>query len=196
MSNDDRPTEIADLGALKALAHPRRQQILQELSLHGPATSAMLARNLDLNTGATSYHLRELERYGFVEESGRQRTGRERWWQAAPRDLRIPPRSEQSPQMRPVIDELSRIAYAADVQMFERLQRESDELGEWMDAFPYSRGTIQVTVAELRSFFEEYIELVNRYKRPDDRAPGVRTVQTRLLAFPADLQDDDADAAE
>lgn len=192
--NEDRPTEIADLDALKALAHPRRQQILQELSLHGPATSAMLARRLELNTGATSYHLRELERFGFVAESERERSGRERWWRAAPRDLRIPPRSEQSEQMRPVVDELSRIAYAADVAMFEQLQRDSDELGEWMDAFPYSRGTIQVTVGELHSFFDEYIELLNRYKRSDDRVPGVRTVQTRLLAFPADPADNDNDS--
>ncbi|MDJ0464737.1 ABC transporter permease [Streptomyces sp. H27-C3] len=45
-------TEIAELAALKALAQPRRQQILRHLSLHGPATSAILARALGLNTGA------------------------------------------------------------------------------------------------------------------------------------------------
>ncbi|TDC62374.1 winged helix-turn-helix domain-containing protein, partial [Streptomyces hainanensis] len=53
---------------LKALAHPRRLQILERLGMYGPATSAMVARGLGLNTGATSYHLRELARHGFVEE--------------------------------------------------------------------------------------------------------------------------------
>lgn len=64
------PVELSDLAALKALAQPRRQRMLQHLTLHGPATSATLARALGLNTGSTSYHLRELARYGFVEETG------------------------------------------------------------------------------------------------------------------------------
>lgn len=99
------------------------------------------------------------------------------------------------------MDELNRHAYAADLALFERLQRDSGEsggeLGEWADAFPYSRGSIQLTLPELRAFFEEFIALMNRYKRPDaDIPPGARTVHTRLLAFPALLQppaNDDAD---
>ena len=52
--------------------------------------------------------------------------------------------------------------------------------------FPYSRGTIRLTQAELREFFEEYIALLNRYKRPEaETPPGARTFLTRLLAFPA-----------
>ncbi|MGV9878168.1 ArsR/SmtB family transcription factor [Streptomyces sp. NPDC003006] len=175
---------------LKALAQPRRQQMLQHLTVHGPATSATLARALGLNTGATSYHLRELARYGFVEEtpgSGHGRGhGRERWWRAVPGDRRFPPRSRQSPGTRLVMDELNHLSYAADLDLFEQSQREtSAELGEWADAFPYSRGTIRLTLAELREFFEEYIALLNRYKRPDTDTPvGARTVLTRFLAFP------------
>ncbi|MFF2509134.1 ArsR/SmtB family transcription factor [Streptomyces sp. NPDC058067] len=203
--------ELTDLGALKALAQPRRQQILQHLTLHGPATSATLARALGLNTGATSYHLRELARYGFVEEPPAPPTPphkppltppltpprpprRERWWRVVPGDRRFPPRSRQSAETRLVMGELSRLSYAADLELFERLQRESADGdrdtdandGEWADAFPYSRGTIRLTLPELRAFFEEYIALLNRYKRPDSEAPnGARTVLTRLLAFPA-----------
>src|SRR5215207_258866 len=62
------PEEVSDVGALKALAHTRRQAILQQLYRKGPATSTGLARDLGWNTGATSYHLREIARYGFVEE--------------------------------------------------------------------------------------------------------------------------------
>src|SRR3954470_17195944 len=77
------PTELSDLATLKALAQPRRQRMLQHLTVHGPATSATLARALGLNTGATSYHLRELARHGFVEEVAEPAEasghGRERW---------------------------------------------------------------------------------------------------------------------
>ncbi|WP_405599045.1 MULTISPECIES: hypothetical protein [unclassified Streptomyces] len=186
--------ELSDLSALKALAQPRRQQILQHLTLHGPATSAMLARDLGLNTGATSYHLRELARYGFAEESstqGRSVGGRERWWRAVPGDRRFPPRSRQNPETRLVMDELNHLSYAADLELFEQLQRQGQDRGEWADAFPYSRGTIRLTLPELRTFFEEFIALLNRYTRPDSETPdGARTVLTRLLAFPAPTRAD------
>src|SRR4029450_9032476 len=56
------PEEVSDVGALKALAHTRRQAILQQLYRKGPAPSTGLARDLGWNTGATSYHLRERAR--------------------------------------------------------------------------------------------------------------------------------------
>ncbi|WJV45770.1 helix-turn-helix domain-containing protein [Streptomyces flavofungini] len=190
------PQELDDLRVLKALAQPRRQQILQHLTVHGPATSATLARALGLNTGATSYHLRELERYGFVEETPGPGHGRERWWRLVPGDRRFPPRSRQSAETRLAMDELNHHAYAADLELFAQLQRETDlaDAGEWADAFPYSRGTMRLTVTELREFFEEYIALLNRYKRPDaDTPPGARTVLTRFLAFPTPMADEAAD---
>ncbi|MER7728275.1 helix-turn-helix domain-containing protein [Streptomyces sp. NPDC096323] len=191
----DKPggTEITELAALKALAQPRRQQILQHLTLHGPATSAILARALGLNTGATSYHLRELARYGFVADTVPQGPGgrRARWWRAVPGDRRFPPPSRRTPGMRAVMDELNRHAYAADLALFERLQRESGTAGDggeadaWADAHAYSRGSLRLTLPELQEFFEDYIALMNRYKRPAaETPPGARTVHTRLLAFP------------
>ncbi|MFJ2402270.1 ArsR/SmtB family transcription factor [Streptomyces xanthochromogenes] len=188
MAQTPRATEVVELAALKALAQPRRQQILQELALGGPATAAILARSLHLNTGATSYHLRELARYGFVEDTEGQRPRRERWWRAVPADRRFPPRSRQTPEMRLVMDELNHHAYAADVELFERLQRASTT-----DDFVYSRSEITLTEAELGAFFEEYIGLLNRYKRsPDQIPPDARTVHTRLMAFPAPPNPEDA----
>ncbi|GAA4237958.1 helix-turn-helix domain-containing protein [Actinomadura meridiana] len=191
------PLEITDLDALKALAHPRRQRILQHLGLHGPATSATLARALGLNTGATSYHLRELAKFGFVEESAGRGHGRERWWQAPMRDLRIPPRTRQSEEMRAVLDEMVRLEIADDLAELLRFQERRDDLGAWSDALPHSRGSIRVTLDELREFFEEYIRLLNRYKRPDDETPpGARTMLTRFFAFPAMTEDDEQEGVD
>ena len=191
------PVELSDLATLKALAQPRRQRMLQHLTVHGPATSATLARALGLNTGATSYHLRELGRHGFVEEVAElaeaSTHGRERWWRAVPGDRRFPPRSRQSPEMRLVMDELNHHAYAGDLELFEQAQLRRDTGDDpWADAFPYSRGTVRLTLPELREFFEEYIALLNRYKRPEsDTPPGARTVLTRFLAFPAPEKESD-----
>ncbi|WP_406279320.1 ArsR/SmtB family transcription factor [Embleya sp. NBC_00896] len=191
--------DVSTFEALKALAHPRRQRILRQLAAGGPATSASLARALGLNTGATSYHLRELARHGFVEDSTvPDAHGRERWWRVVRQDLRFPPRSQQSEEVRPVVDEMNRLAFAADLEAYTRSQAQSGTEDDTGMDMPYSRGSIHVTPTELARFFEEYIALVNRYKRDGALPAGAREVQTRFIAFPtphaegADTAPDDA----
>ena len=55
--------------ALKAMAHPLRLQILRVLTLRKKVSVTSLAEELGETTGATSYHLRQLARHGFVEET-------------------------------------------------------------------------------------------------------------------------------
>lgn len=186
------PRVLTDLEALRALANPRRMRIRQHLELHGPATSAILARALDLNTGATSYNLRELARYGFVEDIPERARGRERWWRAVEVDLRFLPLTRQSPEMRAVFEEMNRLAVAADLELFARSQLQRDNTDEWADTLRYSRGSIQITAADFDAFFEDYIELLTRYARPprNSTAP-THTILTRFLTFPAPQPDDD-----
>ena len=72
-----------DPSALKALAHPVRLRILSLLRLDGPATASGLAARLGLNSGATSYHLRQLALHGFIVEDAGRGNARDRWWRAA-----------------------------------------------------------------------------------------------------------------
>jgi DNA-binding transcriptional ArsR family regulator len=64
--------------AIRALANPRRSRLLTALRLDGPATATTLAKRLETNSGATSYHLRKLASVGLLEETGEGRR-RERW---------------------------------------------------------------------------------------------------------------------
>lgn len=66
--------------ALKAFAHPLRMAMYAELSRLGSATASQLGRSLGESSGQTSYHLRQLERHGFVEDDPAHSGGRERWW--------------------------------------------------------------------------------------------------------------------
>src|SRR6187401_1254603 len=68
---------------LRALAHPLRQRLLGTLRLDGPATATELAVRLGTNSGATSYHLRQLADVGLVEDDPERSTGRDRAWRAA-----------------------------------------------------------------------------------------------------------------
>jgi DNA-binding transcriptional ArsR family regulator len=180
-----RAKKLADLDAMRALAHPRRLRIHHFLEANGPATSAMLARELGLNTGATSYHLRELAEHGFVEEVPEQAHGRERWWRAVAMDLRFAPLSQQSDEMRAVLDEMNRLTLAADLELFARFQLERDEMGPWVDTLRFSRGSINVTAARFDAFFEDYIALLNRYAEPaKTNNAETRSVAVRLITFP------------
>ena len=72
-----------DPTALKALAHPVRLRMLGLLRIDGPATASGLAARLGLNSGATSYHLRQLALHGFIVEDAERGNARDRWWRAA-----------------------------------------------------------------------------------------------------------------
>jgi len=74
---------VPGVTALKALAHPDRLRILGSLRVTGPSTASALARQFGLNSGATSYHLRQLATHGFIEEATDLGNARERWWRAA-----------------------------------------------------------------------------------------------------------------
>ncbi|HSO04905.1 MAG TPA: helix-turn-helix domain-containing protein, partial [Candidatus Limnocylindrales bacterium] len=63
---------VTDVEALRVLSHPLRARILGALRLEGEATASQLGRRLDESSGATSYHLRQLARFGLVEESEHQ----------------------------------------------------------------------------------------------------------------------------
>ncbi len=73
---------VPDVTALKALAHPVRLRMLGMLRIDGPATATQLAARLGLNSGATSYHLRQLAQYGFIEDAPAT-SRRDRWWKAS-----------------------------------------------------------------------------------------------------------------
>lgn len=72
-----------DVAALKALAHPDRLRLLGRLRLEGPSTATALGRRLGLNSGAASYHLRQLAMHGFIEPAAELGNRRDRWWRAA-----------------------------------------------------------------------------------------------------------------
>ena len=72
---------VHDPRILRAIAHPARNRILTELPASGPLRAADIARVLDMPANQASFHLRQLAKYGLVEEApeaGRDR--RDRVW--------------------------------------------------------------------------------------------------------------------
>lgn len=79
------PTGALGPHSLRGLAHPLRVRILAALREHGDSTATRLADRLGESSGATSYHLRQLAAYGFVEDVPGRGAGRERWWRTMAR---------------------------------------------------------------------------------------------------------------
>jgi predicted ArsR family transcriptional regulator len=68
---------------LRAIAHPVRNRILSELDARGSLRAADVARELGIPANQASFHLRQLAKYGLVEQdvdAGRDR--RDRVWKA------------------------------------------------------------------------------------------------------------------
>ena len=107
----------ADVAAVRALAHPLRLELLDLLRFEGPSTATLLAGRVGESSGATSYHLRQLARYGYIEEE--RRSGRERWWRHRDRQVTIP-RSEVPVFHTLLAELLSREAHALERFLTER----------------------------------------------------------------------------
>lgn len=173
-----------DKSALRVLAHPLRTRLLSLLRSGGPATATALAKELDTNTGATSYHLRKLAAVGLVGE-GPPGSGRERWWQAAhelhswsPSDFAGDPDSEAAREW--LEGEYFR-------QFSERAQAWAAEEGRWpwawRDAAGASDYLLDLTAEQLEAMQREIYTVVERY-RAAAPGPEARRVLFYLHAFP------------
>lgn len=72
--------DVRDPATLRALAHPIRMRLLDELLQYGAATATELAERIGDTQANCSWHLRQLHRYGFIEEADGGK-GRQRPWQ-------------------------------------------------------------------------------------------------------------------
>ena len=174
--------------SLKALAHPLRIGVLGILRADGAATSSELARNLGTNSGATSYHLRQLERHGFVVEVPDMGTTRQRFWRAA-HDYSILERSRMKEDADAValIDEVMRLgSRLREAEVVEWIGSQDHWGTEWTDASASDDYLLQLSRDELAELVDGIRSLIvgmatrERSDVPADAEP----VRVHLLAFP------------
>ncbi len=183
---------VLDVAALKALAHPLRTRILDQLSVYGPLTATGLAERLGESSGATSYHLRQLEKHRFVREVVGRGTARERWWERVPGGLALEygelPRDASTRAASRIVErEWER---ARSVLLAEFLERGDDVLAEsWRDASTLSTSNLRLTAPQLAEVVREVEGVIDRIAarfrdQKDHPVPGSRPVQLHFNAFP------------
>jgi len=178
-----------DASALKGLAHPLRVDILDSLVMGGPATASRLAARLGESSGATSYHLRQLARHGFVEEDPDRGTGRERWWRVVPGGVTLAPTDMEGDRAAEEAATLvaRQLADQRARHIDDLLRASADMDREWLEGTMLMSARADLTPAELKELSEEIHDFVSeRLERYRDRGPveGSRVVATHVNLFP------------
>lgn len=173
---------------IRVLAHPLRIRLLGALRTDGPATATTLARTLDTNTGATSYHLRQLAEVGLVVEDPDRGTARQRFWRAA-HDVSSwePTDYDDDPDARASVAWIQAEQVRLYTEHAERWLAEQETYApQWRDAVGMSDSFLTIGPQRLRALSEEISQLVGRY-RAETPADEVDAKQVHLIyaALPA-----------
>ncbi|MFC4588174.1 winged helix-turn-helix domain-containing protein [Sphaerisporangium corydalis] len=178
---------VKDPQALKAVAHPLRVRLLGALRVDGPATATELAARFGESSGSTSYHLRQLARYGFVEEVPERRDARERRWRPVHKytswsELEL----SGSPEGREAAGFLRDRQIEVLVQDRERFERERESWGPaWSDAAGMSDDAARLTPASVSLLYERFRAMIRELEAADAGGADVERVSLHLAAFPA-----------
>lgn len=185
MSDDLRHVNL-DSRQIRVLAHPLRSRLLGRLRLGGPATATRLAEALGTNTGATSYHLRQLADVGLVAEDAGAGHGRERWWRAA-HDVSSWERDNFAgdPDAQAASDWLtSNFAH----QLAERIEDWNSGIGgepeAWRSAAVFSDFILRLGPDQLTAMLGELESVLDRWRGEE---PGPDARQVLLYLYPVPL---------
>jgi DNA-binding transcriptional ArsR family regulator len=183
----DRTYHLDDPQALRALAHPLRGKLLASLRLDGPATASMLARRYEESSGATSYHLRMLARYGFVEDDPGHAGARERWWRAAHEMTVWSPASfldRESGEGEAARQFMRRVVADYSGWLARWIDELEDWEPDWQEASELSDVALRLTPAQLASLRDELLATIFRYRDAGPDGPDAERVMVLLHAFP------------
>ncbi|MEV4900171.1 helix-turn-helix domain-containing protein [Citricoccus sp. NPDC055426] len=180
-----------DAQTMKAFAHPLRMAMYSRLMDVGSATATSLARHLDESTGQTSYHLRQLEKHGLVEEDSGRGSGRERWWKPLGYRLHVEELGQDAANLRVMHSVLHEGLRLRMENISSYLDAAPTEPREWVEASVDTTTTMTMTLEQERALGEELLEVIERHKQalgPSGSAPAEgaesRRIRLYLSLFP------------
>jgi DNA-binding transcriptional ArsR family regulator len=186
MAKGQDEVRITDPSALRALAHPARLTVVDELYQGNERTASELAELTGLTPSAMSYHLRALERWGVVERAEARGDRRERPWRGRSRSFLLEPGGSKS------------AAAATDVILGGYLQHLRDEFRRWSLAEAGEdevwrkiaggrRSYLWLSREEAAAFAAELGDVLERYTSGRDAAShpeGARRIECLLAIVP------------
>ena len=182
-----RSLELTDARALRALAHPTRLALVGLLRREGALTATQAAAHVGESPSSCSFHLRQLAKYGLVEEAPGGR-GRERPWRATA-FFTSWPNVTRDPELAAASHLLSAVVVE---RLFEHvlrwLEAKPDDAPEWQKAADFGDTMLYLTPDELAELGREVRALLNRHAGrnadPALRPEGSRAVLAMFFGFP------------
>jgi DNA-binding transcriptional ArsR family regulator len=188
------PLEL-DLSALKALSHPLRVRMYDQLADRGGATASQLAAALGESSGTTSYHLRVLAKHGLIEEDADRGDRRDRWWRVRPGGYQLDARRfRDDPAAGPVLEAAAGQLWQQAARQLETWYRTAASWDEaWIGASASTTVRFDATPEELAALRDEVLAVLERHRdRLQERPPPVDAtrVVAQFHAFPLPPADD------
>jgi DNA-binding transcriptional ArsR family regulator len=176
MTGDEKIVHL-DGRVLRALAHPMRNRIVGLLRIHGPQTATTLAGRLGVNTGATSYHLRQL-----AESRG---NARDRWWKASHQGTEFDAAALLQTEPELTLGFLHGIGQTYAENMFRAIDGWQTLDPEWREATLLSDWAFHLTPEQLTALTSEVMAVFDKYKTDlTQPAPeGTQKVTVQIQAF-------------
>lgn len=182
---------LDDPVAIRALAHPLRHDLMSIIGRLGKATTADAARELGISHGLASHHLRQLAKYGFVEQvAGKDH--RERPWRLVATSYTWS-RARETAEGSAAVDVVEQLAAERAVEaLLDWQQRRADWPAGWQDRAGLGDSTVWLTETEFAEITGAMDALLLRYvnERPLDdlasRPEGSVPVTFTLFAVPGE----------
>lgn len=182
--------ELTDPRTMRALTHPVRLALLNALALEGPLTATRAGELIGEPPNSCSFHLRQLAKYGFVEEAG-SGPGRNRPWRLSSLGMHFGDLGDD-PEAKLAARGLSRMLREL---YFTRLQEfydsRTDYPQEWQAVTGGREFLLHVSPGELQAVNAEITAIIDRYRdrltdpalRPRDALP----IEMLLFSYPMRL---------
>ena len=187
MSSADPPRCVhLDSAQLRVLAHPLRSRLLSALRAFGPATATELAQRLQTNSGATSYHLRQLADVGLIEEQPEQAGGRRRCWRPAHDFTSYRESAFEDDADRAAVDWL----LGHHIRLVQRwtedwLESRREWSTQWRDAADQSDYEFALTPEGLTALNRDLHAVIKQHRaQAEPAAPGAQKCAIVLQTFP------------
>jgi len=184
---DQGVARITDARSLRALAHPVRMALVEELVLGGAATATQLGERISESPTTCSFHLRQLAKYGLVEEAGGGK-GRARPWRLTSIGFSIG--GHDDPESEIAADALLRVFHQRQLGRFQEwLATKASYPRRWREAADNSEYLFYLTVEELEQLSEElHAVLMPRFRdriaNPERRPADALPVELLLFSYP------------
>ncbi|WP_298446133.1 helix-turn-helix domain-containing protein [Ferrimicrobium sp.] len=181
---------LTEAQAMRALTHPVRIALIEVLAVHQRLTATQAGELIQETPTTCSFHLRQLAKYGFVEEAGPGK-GRQRPWKLVNMGFTIQ-EEDLNAEGRVAADVLVQMFFRRAFGRFERWQHiHWSYPEEWDRASAADQAAMFVTTTELEEVNAKVREVLEGYRDrlidPSLRPGDSRLVEVLYLAYPVDL---------